>query len=197
MCHMSNVKFQVSHIRCHLSGVMCQVSGVRCQVSCVMCQVSGVTCQVLFGGAIRWRVCYQWGLSRLVSCVGCLAAPHQAPGNRWTIWQLNLPLFRCWLNLAWLINTFVAFCGTKIKKNTYVLTLGSCGRDIEFPWDVAADRRQEHHLWPSKDLEGDYWDPLTKRHFKTSLLTNIWSVGVYPYPNKVLSLNLGKPVLSI
>ena len=48
----------------HMSGVTCHMSGVRCQVS-------GVTCNFFFlfsesGGTSRWRVCYQWGLPRLV-----------------------------------------------------------------------------------------------------------------------------------
>ena len=48
-----------------------------CHVSCVTCHVSHVTChmsRVMFfssffgqsGEAYRWRVCYQWGLPRLV-----------------------------------------------------------------------------------------------------------------------------------
>ena len=47
-----------SHVRCHVSGVTCQVSHVRCQVS-------GVTF-FLSGGVSLLRVCYQWGLPRLV-----------------------------------------------------------------------------------------------------------------------------------
>ena len=57
---------------------MCHMSGVRCHVSGVTCQVSGVTCHIYIhffficiffwqsGGAIRWRVCYQRGVPRLV-----------------------------------------------------------------------------------------------------------------------------------
>ena len=45
-------------------------SHVRCQVSRVTCHVSRVTCQVspffLSGGVSLLRVCYQWGLPRLV-----------------------------------------------------------------------------------------------------------------------------------
>ena len=43
---------------------------VRCCVSCVTCHVSYVTCKFFFlqiFGASRWRVCYQWGLPRIVS----------------------------------------------------------------------------------------------------------------------------------
>ena len=56
----------------HMSGVVCQVSGVPCQVSRVTCQVSHVTLSFFFGqnGWARWwRVCYQHGLPRLVSCL--------------------------------------------------------------------------------------------------------------------------------
>ena len=50
MCHMSHAMFQVSHVRCHMS------------FFCFL---------LLFyfghsGGASPWRVCYQWGLPRLV-----------------------------------------------------------------------------------------------------------------------------------
>ena len=45
-----------SHVRCQGSGVRCQVSGVRCQVSPFF----------LSGGVSLLRVCYQWGLPRLV-----------------------------------------------------------------------------------------------------------------------------------
>ena len=54
---------------------MCQMSHVTCQVSGIRCQVSGIMWNFFlsfFGGegandgAIQWRVCYQWGLLRLV-----------------------------------------------------------------------------------------------------------------------------------
>ena len=56
----------------HMSGVMCHLSCVMCHLSCVTCHVSCVTCHpFLFkknqsGGASQWRVCYQWGLPRIV-----------------------------------------------------------------------------------------------------------------------------------
>ena len=62
------------HITCHVSHVKCHVSGIMCH-----CQVSGVTCQVsqfvIFffgqsGWAILWRICYQRGLTCLVSYIG-------------------------------------------------------------------------------------------------------------------------------
>ena len=63
-CHMS-------HVRCHLSGVTCQVSHVTCHVSCVMCHVLCVICNIFFlqSGSVGllMRLCYQQGLSRLVS----------------------------------------------------------------------------------------------------------------------------------
>ena len=40
-----------------------------CHVSCVTCHVSCVTCHLSHGqrgGVNQWRVCYQWGLLRLV-----------------------------------------------------------------------------------------------------------------------------------
>ena len=64
-CHMS-------HVSCQVSGVRCQVSGVRCHMSNVRYHMSGVTCHFFvcffgqIGGARWWRVCYQWGLPRLV-----------------------------------------------------------------------------------------------------------------------------------
>ena len=58
-----------------MSGVPCHVSPVRCQVSNVKWQVSHVInfIYLFFGqscGASWWRVCYQCGLTRLVSSVG-------------------------------------------------------------------------------------------------------------------------------
>ena len=53
----------------HPTCVTCHVSHVRCQVSGVRCQVSGVFFFYFFlqsGGAIWFRVCYRWGLPRLV-----------------------------------------------------------------------------------------------------------------------------------
>ena len=51
----------------HTSHVRCQVSGVRCQVSGVTCHVSGVRCHLFLSGRVSLlRVCYQWGLRRLV-----------------------------------------------------------------------------------------------------------------------------------
>ena len=57
---------------CHMSCVICHVSLVTCHVWGVKCQVSGVTCIFSFFyflsvRASWWRVCYQWGLPRLVS----------------------------------------------------------------------------------------------------------------------------------
>ena len=70
---------------CHVSCVMCHVSCVMGHMSCVTCPVSHV--KIFFyifyrkkkyitifffvqigqsGGASRWRVCYHWGLPRLV-----------------------------------------------------------------------------------------------------------------------------------
>ena len=59
------------------SDTMCHVSCVMCHVSLIMCHMSPVTCHMsLFfypsekighsGGSSQWRVCYQWGLPRLV-----------------------------------------------------------------------------------------------------------------------------------
>ena len=73
---------------CHVSCVMCHVSCVMGHMSCVTCPVSHV--KIFFyifyrkkkyitifffvqigqsGGASRWRVCYHWGLPRLVSAI--------------------------------------------------------------------------------------------------------------------------------
>ena len=54
----------VSHVRCHMSGVRYHVSGVRCHMSGVMCHFFSFSFFIgQIGGAIRWRVCYQQGLS--------------------------------------------------------------------------------------------------------------------------------------
>ena len=62
-----------SHTMCHVSHVMCHVSTVTCHLSHVKKRI-----HIYFfylkkigqsGGASRWRVCYQWGLSRLVYIV--------------------------------------------------------------------------------------------------------------------------------
>ena len=72
--HMSCVTCHVSCVMCHVSCVMCLVSRVKCHMSGFTCQVSHVTYFFLFssffgrsGEAGWWRVCYQWGLPRLVS----------------------------------------------------------------------------------------------------------------------------------
>ena len=54
---------------CHVSCVTCHMSHVTCHVSQVTCPVSHVIIFIFFGQsgeAYRWRVCYQWGLPRLV-----------------------------------------------------------------------------------------------------------------------------------
>ena len=73
---------------CNMSYVMCYMSRVMCTVSCVPCYVYRVTCHIwkiyiltnlLFsiffgqiGEASWWRVCYHWGLPRLVSLLAKL-----------------------------------------------------------------------------------------------------------------------------
>ena len=42
------------------------VSHVTCHMLCVTCHMSGVIFFKQDGGVIWWRVCYQWGLPRLV-----------------------------------------------------------------------------------------------------------------------------------
>ena len=69
--NMSYVKCHVSRVTCHMSYLICHMSYVICQVSHVTCQMSHVFFVFLFffwltGEAYRWRVCYQWGLPRLV-----------------------------------------------------------------------------------------------------------------------------------
>ena len=72
------------HVTCHVLPVTCHVSYVICHVSHVMCNMSHVICHMshyfillfllLFGQsgeAYWWRVCYRWGLPRLVSIQGC------------------------------------------------------------------------------------------------------------------------------
>ena len=54
---------------CHMSRVMCHVSSVICNLSHVMCQKKYDFFFFFFGkiGLASWRrVCYQWGLPRLV-----------------------------------------------------------------------------------------------------------------------------------
>ena len=45
----------VSYVMCQMSRVTCQLSGVRCNFFCLQSD-----------GSIRWSVCYQWSLPRLV-----------------------------------------------------------------------------------------------------------------------------------
>ena len=73
-----------SHTMCHVSAFMCHLSCVTCHVSPVTFHLSHVKKKyILFffftkkliilnifwqsGGASWWRVCYQWGLTRLVN----------------------------------------------------------------------------------------------------------------------------------
>ena len=49
----------------------CHMSHVTCHMSRTTCHMSLITCMYIFfwgqsGEASRWRVCYQWGLPRLV-----------------------------------------------------------------------------------------------------------------------------------
>ena len=83
MCH-------VLCVTCHMSYVTCHLSYFTYHLSPVTCHLSPVTCNFFFyiyifffftflyiyifsfkqigktGGPSRWRVCYQWGLPRLV-----------------------------------------------------------------------------------------------------------------------------------
>ena len=52
-----------------LSCVMCHMSRVTCHMSCVICHIFFFFSSTFFGQsgeAYQWRVCYQWGLPRLV-----------------------------------------------------------------------------------------------------------------------------------
>ena len=85
--HPLCVTWHMSCVTCHMSGVTCHVSPVTCPLSPVTCHMSPVTCKNFVkifllkkkifmyislkkigksGGASRWRVCYQRGLSCLV-----------------------------------------------------------------------------------------------------------------------------------
>ena len=52
----------VSHVRCHISLVTCHVSHLRCHMSHIFSSFFLLES----GGVSWWRVCYQWGLPRLV-----------------------------------------------------------------------------------------------------------------------------------
>ena len=65
MCHMSRV-------RCHLSGVMFQVDFFL---------------NLQSGGASRWRICYQWGLLRLVYSV----STYGFRGKFWKYTKIYIP----------------------------------------------------------------------------------------------------------
>ena len=52
----------VSHVRCHISLVTCHVSHLRCHMS----HIFSSSFLLESGGVSWWRVCYQWGLPRLV-----------------------------------------------------------------------------------------------------------------------------------
>ena len=59
-CHVSHVTCHMSRVTCHMSGVTCHMSHVRCHMPCHFFFLGQS------GEAYWWRVCYQWGLSRLV-----------------------------------------------------------------------------------------------------------------------------------
>ena len=67
---------------CHITGARCQVSGVTCHMYCVyyIYIVFFLQCCV----ASQWRVCYQWGLPRLVFCLT----------------RLTIHIFQVWLFLC-------------------------------------------------------------------------------------------------
>ena len=52
----------VSQVRCHISPVTCHVSHLRCHMSHMFSSFFLLES----GGVSWWRVCYQWGLPRLV-----------------------------------------------------------------------------------------------------------------------------------
>ena len=59
------------HTMCHVSRITCQMSHFTCHLTCITSQVSNVTHFFFFfllesGRVSLWRVCYQWGLPRLV-----------------------------------------------------------------------------------------------------------------------------------
>ena len=55
---MSHVTFHVSHVTCHVSYVTCHLSHVTFHFIFLFLSQSG--------GASQWRLCYHWGLPRLV-----------------------------------------------------------------------------------------------------------------------------------
>ena len=87
MCHMSPVMCHLSHEHVFFLShviVTCNMSSVTCHLSRVTCHIKVFFYNYFFffffiriflaslkkirqsGGAGRWRVCYQWGLPRLV-----------------------------------------------------------------------------------------------------------------------------------
>ena len=77
-----------NHFTCHVAHVPCHIWHVACHVSCVTCHVSQVMCQnfylIFLGrakvvGVSRWRVCYQWGLHRLVNLTLLTRLPRPLP----------------------------------------------------------------------------------------------------------------------
>ena len=56
------VMFPVSQVRCHISLITCHVS----HLSCHMSHIFSSFFLLEIGGVSWWRVCYQWGLPRLI-----------------------------------------------------------------------------------------------------------------------------------
>ena len=67
----------MAHVTCNISCVTCHVSNFTCHMSCV-------TYHFLWqsGEASLWRVCYQWGLPRLVIVIVYCILTHNKQENR-------------------------------------------------------------------------------------------------------------------
>ena len=73
-------------------------------MSRVTCQVSGVTCHFFLqiGGANRWRVCYQWGLTRrdLLQNMLPINAFIKGPFLFFQVWSLNFSKIQTFQNIG-------------------------------------------------------------------------------------------------
>ena len=54
---------------CHIPCVTCHVTCHMSRVTCKMSKKKNIISYWQIGEAYRWRVCYQWGLPRLVSII--------------------------------------------------------------------------------------------------------------------------------
>ena len=134
----------MSCVRCQVSGIRCQVSGVRCQASCVTWHIDIYKYIYTFflllsiGGTSRWRVCYQWGLPRVVIDIFCFHL-------FWLGWHI------CKLN-----GKTQADFRRKTFRRVSLRRLSLCGQNDILPWTSSVGR-SELVVRDTKKLVESFW----------------------------------------